>query len=84
MLLKEGIQVVEDTRKTGTVTGVITKMAQGVVNGNSHYYIMIEGKEEIFDVSVVEFIDIIKYEIGQEITLEYKIGEKTNAVTAIK
>ena len=84
LLQKEGIQVVEDNRKTGTITGVITKIAQGVVGGNSHYFIMVEGSEEIFDISVVEFIDIIKYEVGQEITLEYKIGEKTNTVTGMK
>ena len=41
-------------------------------------------KQEIFDIAVVDFIDIIKYEIGQQITLEYKIGEKTNTVTALK
>jgi len=84
LLLKEGIQVVEDTRKNGTITGIITKMAQGVVNGNSHYYIMVEGSEEIFDVSVVDFIDIIKYDVGQEIAISYKIGEKLNTVTEIK
>lgn len=84
LLLKEGIQVVEDTRKSGSIAGKITKIAQGVVNGNSHYYIMVEGSDEIFDISVVEFIDIIKYEVGQEISLEYKIGEKTNVVTEIK
>lgn len=84
LLLKEGIQVIEDNRKSGSITGKITKIAQGVIDGNSHYYIMVEGSEEIFDISVVEFIDIIKYEIGQEIALEYKIGEKTNVVTEIK
>ena len=84
LLRKEGIQVVEDNRKSGEITGVITKIAQGVVDGDSHYFIMVEGSEDIFDISVVEFIDIIKYEIGQEITLEYKIGEKTNVVTAVK
>ena len=84
LLQKEGIQVAEDNRKSGTITGVITKIAQGVVGGNSHYFIMVEGSDAIFDISVVEFIDIIKYEIGQEITLEYKIGEKTNVVTAVK
>lgn len=84
LLQKEGIQVVEDNRKTGTITGAITKIAQGVVGGNSHYFIMVEGSEEIFDISVVDFIEIIKYEVGQEITLEYKIGEKTNAVTGLE
>lgn len=84
LLLKEGIQVVEDTRKSGSITGKITRIAQGVVDGDSHFYLMIEGSDEIFDVTVVDFIDIIKYEVGQEISLEYKIGEKTNVVTEIK
>ncbi len=84
LLLKEGIQEIEDNRKSDTISGKITKIAQGVVDGNSHYYIMIEGSDAIFDVSVVELIDIIKYEIGQEISLEYKVGEKTNSVTKIQ
>lgn len=84
LLLKEGIQVVEDHRKTGTVTGIIAKLVQGVVNGNSHCYIMLEGSEEIYDVVVAEYIEVIKYDVGEEITLSYKIGEKTNAVTEIK
>ena len=85
LLLKEGIQVEEeDTRKEETLTGKITKIAQGVVDGNSHYYLMIEGSEDIFDVPVMEYIQIIKYEVGQEITVEYKKGEETNTVTNIK
>lgn len=84
LLLKEGLQVLEDNRESGTISGKITRIAQGVVNGNSHYFIMVEGSEEIFDISVVEFIEIIKYEVGQEISLEYKIGEKANVVTAVK
>ena len=84
LLLKEGIQVQEDTRKTGSISGKITKIAQGVIDGNSHYFLMVEGSEEIFDVSVVEFIQVIKYEVGQEISLEYKIGESVNVVTEMK
>ncbi|MBQ8803719.1 MAG: CvpA family protein [Tyzzerella sp.] len=84
LLLKEGIQIVEDNREMDSITGVITKIAQGVVDGNSHYYIMIEGSDDIFDVSVVEHLDIIRYEIGQEITMEYKIDENVNVVLSIK
>lgn len=85
MLLKEGIQKEqEDTREILTLTGKITKIAQGVVEGNSHYYIMLEGSEEIFDISVVDMIQIIKYEVGQEITVEYKASENVNTVLSIK
>ena len=84
LLLKEGIQVEVEENTNDTITGNITKIAQGVVDGNSHYYIMVEGSEDIFDVSVVDFIEIIRYEVGQEITLEYKSGERVKTVTAIK
>lgn len=85
LLLTNGVtKEAEDTREVQTLSGKITKIAQGVVDGNSHYYVMIEGSEEIFDVSVVDFIDIVKYDIGQEITVEYKVGEKSNTVLSLK
>ena len=66
------------------LSSVSTKLVQGVVDGNSHYYIMIEGSDAIYDVLVADFIGVIKYEVGQEISMEYKIGKETNVVTAIK
>lgn len=85
LLLKEGIQKIEeDTREVMTISGKITKIAQGVIDGDSHYFIMIEGSDDIFDISVVDMINIIKYEVGQDITVEYKIGEETNTVLSIQ
>ncbi len=84
LMYQNGIKVVEpDNREIETLTAKITKIAQGVVEGNSHYYIMLEGSDEIFDVSVVDFIDIIKYDIGNEVTIEFKEGEKVNTVLSL-
>ena len=66
----------EDTREIQTVTGTVTKIAQAVVEGNSHYYLMIEGSDEIFDVSVADYIDVIRYNVGDHVTIEYKAGEE--------
>lgn len=85
LLFSSGVKkVAEDTREIQTITGKISKIAQGVIEGNSHYYLMLENSDEIFDVSVVDFIDIIKYDAGQEITIEYKEDEKANTVMSIK
>lgn len=85
LLLTNGVkQETEDTREVLKVTGKITKIAQGVIDGNSHYFVMVEGSDGIFDVSVVDYIDVIRYEIGDEITMEYKEGTKTNVVLSIK
>ena len=77
-------EVEEDTREVLTITAPITRIAQGVIEGNSHYYIMVEGSDEIFDVPVVDFIDVIRYNVGDEITIEYKEGEETNTVLAVE
>lgn len=54
------------------------------MDGNSHYYIMLEGNNEIFDVSVVDYLDIIKYNEGDQITIEYMPGDQANTVLNIK
>lgn len=85
LLLGNGIKEVEqDTRKEETLTGKVTKVAQAVLEGSSHYYLMVEGSDAIFDVPVVDFIDVIRVEPGMEITIEYKEGKKTNTVTALE
>ncbi len=84
LMYENGIkQEAEDTREIMTITAPITKIAQGVVDGNSHFYIMLEGSDAIFDVSVVDFIDIIRYDAGDEVTIEYKEGEQSNTVMSL-
>lgn len=84
LMYDNGIKEVEkDTREIETMKAKITKIAQGVIEGNSHYYIMMEGSDDIFDVSVVDFIDIIKYDVGDEVTIEYKKGEESNTVLSL-
>ena len=73
----------EDTREVKTLSSKITKIAQGVVDGDSHFYIMLEGSDDIFDVSVVDFIDIIKYNVGDTVTVEYKEDERANSVLSL-
>ena len=85
LLYTNGVKETEkDTREVKTITGKITKIAQAVVDGNSHYYLMLEGSDEIFDVSVADYINVIRYDVGQEVNLEYKEGDTTNTVLSVK
>lgn len=84
LLKKEGItKEEEDTREVLAITGTIKKIAQGVVSGDSHYYVLLQESEEIFDIPVLDFVDVIRYEEGDSITIEYKKGEKTNTVLSV-
>ncbi len=85
LLFSNGVKEVEkDTREIKKTAGKITKIAQAVIDGTSHYYIMVEGSEDIFDVSVVDFIDVIRCEEGQTVVMEYKEDEKANLVMSLE
>ncbi len=85
LLLEGGIQKEEVVEKEIlTITGKIAKIVPATVEGNSHYYILLEGQEGIFDVVLTEHIDIIRYEVGQEITLEYHAGTDVFVVQGIQ
>ncbi|SCP95262.1 hypothetical protein [Anaerobium acetethylicum] len=64
-------------------TGIISRIAQSVIEGNSHYYIMLEGSRDIFDVDVADLVGIIRYAEGDTITIEYAVGKETNEVISI-
>lgn len=74
----------EDTREILTVEGEITKIVPVVIEGTTHYYIMVSGSDDIFDASVADFIDTIRCETGQKIRMEYKEGEKANTVLSLE
>lgn len=85
LMYENGIKVKDESvKETEVISGKITKIVQGVVDGNSHYYMMLEKSDEIFDISVIDYIDVIKYNVGDEITLEYQEGKQTNTVINIK
>lgn len=85
LLLEGGIQKEEVVEKEIlTITGKISKIVPATVGGNTHYYVMLEGMDAIFDVSVVDYIDIIRYEVGDEITMEYQEETDKNIVLSLK
>lgn len=81
--LKSNNVSITDTTTLPTITGRIKKIAEGVVDGNSHYYILLENNDSIFDVSVVDYIDILRYNVGDMITLTYTENNTTYTVLDI-
>ena len=67
-----------------SVSGTIETMAPVVLEGNTHYYVVLTGKDLIYDVSVSEFPQIVLYKEGGPITFEYLAGEGLQTVTGIQ
>lgn len=72
-----------DITKLLKITGSINKISDSVLDGNTHYYILLNNSNEIFDVSVNELIKIVKYDIGDNITFSYTPGAEVNTVIQI-
>lgn len=64
--------------------GNIRRIAQGVVDGNTHFYIVLDNSEFIFDVPLVEYMEIIKYEEGDYVSFTYVPGEPVCTVLSLE
>ncbi len=85
LLLSNGVQEAEkDTRKEEKVSGRVEKIAQAVIDGTSHYYLMLTDNDEIYDVSVADFLEVVKLDVGDSVTLKYKNNGNSNLVTELK
>ncbi len=85
LLLSNGVKEADkDTRKEEEISGKLEKIAQAVIDGTSHYYLMLEGSDEIYDVSVADFLEVVKLEVGDSVTLKYKDNEDSKLVTDLE
>ena len=83
LLKQNGISSAENN--TGLeVKAVIEKIAPIVVEGNSHYYITLAGKEGIYDVDVSLYPEIVTYDVNDVIGFTYLEGTKLCEVTGIE
>ena len=84
LLATNGI-VSKNTEDYPTVSGVIERIAPVTVEGSTHYYICLEGQEDIFDVNVTEeeLYRIIRYREGDRISLAYEDNYGLNPVREI-
>lgn len=80
LLKSSGTALEDEETEELEITGRIERMAQAVVDGNTHYYLVLEGEDRIFDVALSEFVHIILYDVGDEVTLRYREGETTCTV----
>lgn len=59
-----------------SVSGRISSIAPVVLEGTTHYYICLEGKEDIYDIDLSDesLIGIVRFQTGDSIRLKYTEG----------
>lgn len=83
LLKQSGISA--STEGTGEeANGTIRTIAPVVLEGNSHYYIILNGSSRIFDVDVSLYPEIVSYVPEDEISFTYLEGNKLCEVTGVQ
>ena len=57
------------TKMDGTATGTISLISPVVLDGNSHYYVMLNGDGTLYDCPVANVVDIVRFKEGDSVTL---------------
>ena len=73
----------ESQAANATNMGKIAQISQAVIDGNSHFYLILQGSDKIYDVNVANCLDVIRYKVGDTIKLEYTEGDSSNTVLKI-
>ena len=73
-----------NTGDSKKITGTIRRIAQSVLDGNSHFYLVLNDYEEIFDVPVQDFLQVVTLQEGDKVTVEYLEGTPVCTVLNIE
>ena len=73
LLATNGVELNEggEASAVSTASGTIRTMAQAVMDGNSHFYVTLEGDDAIYDFALPSLLDIVSYKAGDKITFSY-------------
>ena len=64
-------------------SGTIVKMVPIVIDGNTHYYVTLDGSKAMYDFSVAALPEIILFEAGDSVTFTYAEGSSPFVVQTI-
>lgn len=73
LLRANGVSTDDDsgkaTKTNGTATGTISLISPVVLDGNSHYYVMLNGDGTLYDCPVANVVDIVRFKEGDSVSL---------------
>lgn len=77
LLRTNGIEAQPGTSAGASVTGTVESYASVVIEGNTHYYLSLDGINDMFDFDMTkeELLGILRVEEGETITIYYEDTE---------
>ena len=86
LLATNGVQLqgsAADTVGVKTATGTIVRIIDAVMDGNTHFYVQLDGSGEVYDFALPNMLDIVTYQVGDAITFTYVEGDPVSTAQSI-
>ncbi len=86
LLATNGVQLqgsAADTVGVKTATGTIVRITDAVMDGNTHFYVQLDGSGEVYDFALPNMLDIVTYQVGDAITFTYVEGNPVSTAQSI-
>ena len=65
-------------------SGTIASIGQAVVDGNTHFYVTLDGSASIYDFAMPDMFPIMTYSVGDAISFTYASDADANGTYAVK
>ena len=68
----------------GVANGTIAEISPVVIDGNSHYYVILDGDPNIYDCPISSVVDIVRYSVGDRVILNFTPGGTLVTVNSVQ
>ena len=72
-----------DTAGIKTAEGTIVRITDAVMDGNTHFYVQLDGSGEIYDFALPNLLGIVAYQVGDTITFTYVEGDPVSTAQSL-
>lgn len=84
LMAGSGIETV-DPSEAQTITGAITMLRDIVSDGNTYFYLMLEGSDALFEAKAAEHLELLQKQVGSEATVEFVAeANGVNTILSVK
>lgn len=84
LLATNGVLSPEDVRGgTEETSGTVSAIAQAVIGGNSHFYLMLDGDDAIYDCALPDLLQVVTVHTGDTVSLSYLTNESDQGARTV-
>jgi hypothetical protein len=79
LLISNGVEMPEEPQPDLLeASGKVARVATAVIDGNSHFYLKLEGSDAIYDCALPGIFEVLNVEPGANVTISYREDEETS------